>query len=385
MAIELNQMPAGKAGSTATGNSPTAAGPARRSLNIEIRFGSPRVSLEQRMVFTERLALLLETGVSLLEALKAMQLQTEEPLLAGIIGSLAANISEGKSFSTALAQHPEMFSSTYVSLVSAAEDGGFMAQVLVQLLRMDEKNSQMRANFVSALSYPVFLIAFSIAVVIFVLVVIFPKFEALFASIHDQLPITTIFLMALSSLVRHYWPLIVLGVGAGGWGMWAWVKSSPGRHVLDHWKMSFPVIRDIYTKIYLSQTLSVLGLSLSNGVPITVALKASQEVVRNVVFARFLEHVRQQVNEGAGIAIGFQNSPFVPPMVRQMVATGEQTGNLGMVMTRVADFYERDIAKRINLLSKAIEPVMLIVMGVVVGLIVVSLILPIFKLSRAIH
>lgn len=377
MAININPAPV---------SIPSAANqPAKRGWNMDIRFGPAKISLDQRMVFTERLLLLLETGVSLLEALKAMQLQTEEPLLAEIIGSLVDTISEGKSFSAALEKHPEMFSSTYSSLVFAAEEGGFLPQVLSQLLRMDEKNSQMRSNIVSALSYPAFLIVFSMAVVVFVLVVIFPKFETLFASIHDQLPITTVFLMALSAFFRHYWILIIIGLSAAGWATITWLKSLPGKLMLDKLKMTAPVIKDIYTQIYLSQTLSVLGLSLANGVPITVALKASQGVVSNSIFARFLEDIRNHVNEGRGIAIGFTNSPIVPPMVRQMVSTGEQTGNLGMVMTRVADFYERELTKRITILSKSVEPVMLIVMGVVVGLIVVSLILPIFKLSRAIH
>ena len=357
----------------------------KRNWNVDIRFGAPKISLEQRMVFTERLSLLLETGVSLLEALKAMQLQTEEPLLIEIMGSLIEGITEGKSFSVALEKHPEMFSTTYISLVFAAEEGGFLPLVLNQLLRMDEKNSQLRSNIVSALSYPAFLIVFSIAVVVFVLVVIFPKFETLFASIHDQLPITTIFLMALSALVRHYWLFIIIGLSIASWLGVTWVKSAVGKLAIDRFKMGAPLIKDIYRQIYLSQTLSVLGLSLSNGVPITVALKASQGVVSNLIFVKFLEDIRNHVNEGRGIAIGFNTSPIVPPMVRQMVTTGEQTGNLGMVMSRVADFYERELTKRITLLSKAIEPIMLIVMGVVVGLIVVSLILPIFKLSRAVH
>ncbi len=359
--------------------------PVRRSLNLEIRFGPQRISLTQRMVFTERLSLLLETGVNLLEALKAMHLQTEEPLLASIIESLANTISEGKSFSAALAQHPEMFSGTYTSLVAAAEEGGFLPQVLGQLLRMDEKNNELRSNMVSALSYPAFLIVFSFAVVVFVLVVIFPKFESLFASIRDQLPITTVFLMALSAAVRHYWLFILVGFGAIAWAGMVWFKSAAGKLMVDQLKMSLPVIKDIYTQIYLSQTLSVLGLSLTNGVPIAIALKASHGVVSNVIFARFLDDIRNHVNEGRGIAIGFTSSPIVPPMVRQMVSTGEQTGNLGLVMTRVAEFYERELSKRIAVLSKAVEPIMLIVMGVVVGLIVVSLILPIFKLSRAIR
>lgn len=377
MAIDINQPKA--SAQAAPGN------PVRRSWNLEIRFGAPKITLNQRMVFTERLTLLLETGVSLLEALKVMQQQTEEPLLAEIIGAMVDTLSEGATFSTALAMHPEMFSTTYVSLVSAAEEGGFMAEVLGQLLRMDEKNNEMRGNIISALSYPAFLIVFSVAVVIFVLVAIFPKFESLFASIHDQLPITTIFLMALSAFVRHYWLFILIGLAAVAWGALFWVRSQAGRLMLDKLKMNFPVIKDVYIQIYLSQTLSVLGLSLSNGVPITVALKACQGVVSNVVFAKFLEEIRTHVNEGRGIAVGFTDSPYIPPMVRQMVATGEQTGNLGMVMTRVADFYGRELSRRINVLAKSVEPVMLIVMGVVVGGIVVSLILPIFKLSRAIH
>lgn len=377
MAIDIN--PPKASAQAAPGN------PVRRSWNLEIRFGAPKITLNQRMVFTERLTLLLDTGVSLLEALKVMQQQTEEPLLAEIIGAMVNTLSEGATFSTALAMHPEMFSTTYVSLVSAAEEGGFMAEVLGQLLRMDEKNNEMRGNIISALSYPAFLIVFSIAVVIFVLVAIFPKFESLFASIHDQLPITTIFLMALSAFVRHYWLFILILLAAGAWGALFWVRSQVGRLMLDKLKMNFPVIKDVYIQIYLSQTLSVLGLSLSNGVPITVALKACQGVVSNVVFAKFLEEIRTHVNEGRGIAVGFTDSPYIPPMVRQMVATGEQTGNLGMVMTRVADFYGRELSRRINVLAKSVEPVMLIVMGVVVGGIVVSLILPIFKLSRAIH
>lgn len=364
----------------------TGASTAPRSLlNMEIRFGAPRITLQQRITFTERLVLLLETGVSLLEALKAMQHQPESPLLAGIIASIAEAISEGKSFAFALGRHPEMFSSTYVSLVAAAEEGGFLPQVLAQLYKMDEKNSQMSSNIKAALSYPIFLIGFSVLVVAFVLVFIFPKFESLFASIHDQLPMSTLFLMALSRLLRHHWIELGAGLGATVWFCHRWLRSDRGRLAIDRAKMKLPVIRDIYTQIYLSQTLSVLGLSLTSGVPITVALKASQGVVRNALFSGFLDGLKQHVNEGRGIAIGFSSSPIVPPLVQQMVTTGEQTGNLGMVMTRVADFYERELAKRITVLSKAIEPIMLIVMGVVVGLIVVSLILPIFKLSRAIH
>lgn len=353
-----------------------------RKLN-PVLFGGNRISLTDRMVFSERLALLIQTGVSLLEALRAMEHQTEQAAVAKIIGALAQSISEGKSFSVALAAHPGMFSTPYISLISAAEEGGFLGAVLDQLQQMDEKAIHLRNNVVSTLSYPAFLISFSVAVIVFVLMFIFPKFEDLFSSIQKELPPTTIVLLATSRFLLVYWPHVLGAIAVLGWALIAWLKSAPGRSFIDKLKIGMPVVGDIYVMGALVQLLGVLGLSMTNGVPITVALKACQDVVKNSVFAAFIEDVRNHVNEGRGIAVGFTNAPFIPAMVKQMVSTGEETGNLGLVLTRIAVFYEKDINKRIQIISKAVEPIMLLVMGVVVGLIVASLILPIFKLSRA--
>jgi type II secretory pathway component PulF len=138
-------------------------------------------------------------------------------------------------------------------------------------------------------------------------------------------------------------------------------------------------------QVYLNQTLNVLGLALVSGVPITAALKASQEVIPNRRFARFLESVREEVNNGRGLAAGFHKAPFIPPMVREMIATSERTGDLGKVMMRIADFYGRELNRRIAIVAKVAEPFMLMIMGIVVGVLVAALILPIFKLSRGMH
>lgn len=363
---------------------PTA--PSRRfSLNSRITLGSRSVGVTERMLFTEQLALLLETGVSLVDAVGILHRQADDPSLAGILAAIVGSVSEGSSFSVALARHPEMFSRIYVSLVAAAEEGGFLPEVLEQLRAMDEKNRDTRTNIISALSYPGFLILFSLVVVIFVLVVIFPKFETLFMSIRDQLPGPTIVLMFVSDTLRQYWWLILLLLGAGLGLLAAWLRTAGGQRTVDQLKLRTPIVRDIFIQMYLFQTLGVLGMSLANGVPITAALKAAQEVVGNSVFFEFLQRVQRHVNEGRGVAAGFAEAEFMPPMVRQMIATGDQTGNLAKVMTRVAEYYGRELNNRIAALAKAVEPVMLLVMGVVVGLIVASLILPIFKLSRAVH
>ena len=337
----------------------------------------------ERMLFTERLELLLETGLSLLDALNTLHQQTTEPRVAAVLSALASSVGDGQSFSAALAQHPEMFPQTYVRLIAAAEEGSFLPQVLTQLREIDEKNSQIRSSLAGALAYPAFLIAFSFGVVIFVLVVIFPKFKDLFVSIKNDLPAPTRVLMFASDMLRDHWLILSIAGAAVVVMFLKWLQTPRGVRAVDELKLRTPLIGKIFVQVYVSQTLRVLGMSLSNGVPLTVALKASQDVVSNSVFAGFLERVLESVQQGRGIAAGFAEAPFIPAMVRQMVATGEQSGNLAHVMHRIADFYERELAKRIAAFAKAVEPIMLLVMGLVVGLIVAALILPIFKISRA--
>jgi type II secretory pathway component PulF len=343
------------------------------------------LGVRERIMFTEQLALLLDTGVSLHEALRVLQQQTADARLARILQALYDDLSEGKPFSLALSRHPQMFSKSYVSLVAAAEEGGFLAQVLQQLLEIDEKNSRLQGVVAAALSYPIFLMVFSLAVVVFVLVAIVPKFQDLFESIRDQLPFATIALLAISSfLVKHWVPVLVV-LGAATVGFWFWVRTPSGESLVDDLKIRLPLVGDIFMQVYLNQTLNVLGLALLSGVPATAALKASQEVIPNRRFARLLETVREEVNHGRGIAAGFQKAPFIPAMVREMIATAERTGDLGKVMMRISDFYGRELNRRIAIMAKVAEPFMLLVMGVVVGLLVAALILPIFKLSRAMH
>jgi type II secretory pathway component PulF len=339
---------------------------------------------KDRMFFTEQLSLLLETGTPLHAALQALRHQVDNPGMAAMIDGLIEQVTEGKPFSEALAQYPELFPGTYINLVAAAEDGGFLPTVLLELMRMDEKRDELRRTVVSALSYPAFLITFSVFVVIFVLVVVFPKFADMFSAIADQLPATTIVLMNASHLLIRYWLPLTTGTLAGIAGLIWWVRTPAGGVVLDRLKLKMPLLRDIFLQIYLIQSLRVIGLSLGNGVSVPDALASCREVVSNKVFQRFLHGVEDRVNEGSGFAVAFQSAEFIPPIVKQMVTTGDETGNLPRVLGRIADYYERELAKKLAAFSRMVEPVMLLVMGAVVGLIVSSLILPIFKLSQAV-
>ena len=345
---------------------------------------SNKPGAKERIFFTEQLSLLLETGTPLHAALQALGRQVDNPRMQEIITGLLEQVTEGKSFSHALAKYPELFPVSYINLVAAAEEGGFMDKVLLELMNMDEKRDELRRTVVAALSYPCFLICFSVFVVIFVLVAVFPKFADMFASIADRLPATTIVLMKASHILIEYWIPITVGLVAGIVALVWWINTDAGTAAMDRMKLKVIGLKDIFVQIYLIQTMRVLGLSLENGVSVPDALASCREVVTNRTFRRFLVGIEEKVNEGGGFSAAFQTVDFIPPLVRQMVTTGEETGNLPKVLGRIADYYERELARKLATFSRMVEPIMLIVMGAVVGLIVSSLILPIFKLSQAV-
>ena len=346
--------------------------------------GGRKPGVQDRIFFTEQLSLLLETGTALHASLDALRKQTSNPQMTAIINGLLERVTEGKSFSTALGEYPELFPSTYVNLVEAAEEGGFLDKVLHELVNMDEKRARLKRTVASALSYPVFLLLFSLGVVLFVLTVVFPKFAVMFARIHDELPGTTLFLMGVSELLTRHWLPLSVGLVAGMVALGWWLHTPAGNRALDILKMKLFFVRTIFLQIYLTQSLRVLGLSLANGVSVMDALVSCRDVVPNRIFRQFLTEVEGKVKEGAGFAAAFQEADFIPPTVRQMVTTGEESGSLAHVLGRIADYYERELGRRLATFSRIVEPLMLLVMGVVVGLIVSSLILPIFKLSRAV-
>jgi type II secretory pathway component PulF len=346
---------------------------------------STKIGARERMFFTERLALLLDTGIPLHVGLESLANQVSHGGMSSLTRQLNADVAGGSTFARALAEHSEVFPATYVNLIAAAESGGFLPVALDRLRDMEERREELRSTLISAISYPAILAFFSLAVVIFVLVVVFPKFEDIFAMIHDQLPITTRWLMAVSDVLRRWWLPIVLGMGGAITLFTRWIEKPQGVAALDRALLATPGVRDIVIQLNVVQLLRVMGLSLGNGVGMVEALRSARDSVSSDYFRRFVDRVETGVNEGRGLAHGFDRDPLLPELVKQMIQTGEESGNLPAVMVRLADFYEREWRRALGIIAKIAEPAMLLIMGCVVGLIVSSLILPIFKLSRAVH
>lgn len=364
--------------------------PAKPGFDVEAVLGklgislTPPVKEKDRIMFTERLALLLETGVPLHAALVLLEEQTDNVRLRRVIGAVLKEVLEGTPFSVALARYPDVFPISYVNLVAASEKGGFMHEVLVQLVEVDEKQQRLSDTIRGALAYPVFLSVFSVAVVIFVLTVVFPKFADMFARIYDSLPVTTRFLMVASNLLLNHWAVILATVFGVVAGLVLWVKSPQGAAITDYLKISLPVVRTFFIEAYMVAVMRIMAISIANSVPVLDALIACRASVSNREFKKFLSSVESQLREGKDLAQGFQSASFIPSMVKQMITTGDATGNLALSMRRIAEFYERVLTQRVATISKMAEPIMLMVMGTVVGLIVSAIILPIFKLSKAV-
>ena len=343
-----------------------------------------KITSQDRKFFTEQLALLLETGNSLQPSLSALKSQTNKAAMIELLDQLIDDIEQGMQFSTALSRHPDVFSQTYINLIAASEDGGYMHEVLEQLLDMEQKREELQQIIFSALSYPAFLLLFALGVIIFILVVVFPKFADLFSMIADELPATTTFLMGTSEVISQHW--ITISVASLGLlvAYQYWAHTAAGIKQRDWAKLYWPGLRQVFPRIYLVHSLRVLSLSLGNGVNIIDSLHSCRDVVNNRLYQQFIDEVEEHVERGEGMAGAFSDNRFIPPLVAQMIKTGEDSGNLSRVLQRLADYYENELSRQLRTLSKMAEPVMLLIMGALVGIIVSSLILPIFKLSRAV-
>lgn len=348
-------------------------------------FQNNTISPKDRIFIFQQMQLLLQTGTPLRAGLAALRKQEDKASIVRLLTSLIDSIDDGKSFSYALAKFPEVFTSTHINLIAASEEGGYMDKVLQQIIDMEERRMTLKETIVSAISYPLFLATFSFAVIVFILVIVFPKFAELFEKIYEHLPVTTRFLMWTSQTLINHWMLVIGALITVLALAYYWLKSDAGKRKIDAMKLSMPVVKNVFTQVYLVQSLRVMYLSLSNGVTIVDTLNSCKNTVQNKIYQEFLTKVELKVQEGSGISNGFSQAQFVPPLVKQMISTGEDTGNLPIVMGKIADHYEGELLKHLKTLSKLAEPIMLVVMGAIVGVIVSSLILPIFMLSRVVN
>jgi type II secretory pathway component PulF len=337
------------------------------------------------LFFTSQLSLMLEIGTPVNRAIDTIKDQIQNTAFKELVRAMLQDIEGGRQLSDAMKGHPRVFSSVMTSMIKAGETGGFLKQILDRSVEMQEKRQALKTQLRSALTYPAVLCVISVLVVLFILVSVLPKFTAFFEGKESLLPFTTKFLMNMSASLQDYWWAYILSSLGLAVGLKFAKESKMGGALIDRLSVSGPLIGRVFNKIYTCQFLRTLGSLLESHVPMLEALEATRTTIQNRYFRDFIDKIVDHVQEGGRFSRPFSNYPYTMDSVKQMVATGEEAGNLPKVMLRLAEFYDKEVERELKNFASLIEPVALIIMGVVVGLIVSSVILPLFKLAHGVH
>ncbi|BCX50119.1 type II secretion system protein F [Haloferula helveola] len=352
-----------------------------------------RIKPKALMIFTRQLATLIDSGLPLLRGLTVLGKQEPNPVLRGTLGALADSVQSGSTFSEALAQHPKIFNKLYVNMVKAGELGGVLEVVLLRLAEYQEKAQKLKNKIVSAMVYPVIVMFIAIAILIFLMLVIVPKFEAMFQEMENsELPMISQIVFGTSSFFikqeaallppvpNVIWVILVfvlLGIGFSAWG-----KTKGGRKAIDTMKLKAPIFGDIQRKSAVARFSRTLGTLVTSGVPILQALNITRDTAGNVIISGAIEKVHSAVKEGESIVTPLQASGVFPGMVISMVDVGEETGQLPEMLLKVADVYDDEVDNAVTALTSILEPIMIVILALVVGSVVFALFLPLIKVIQ---
>ena len=354
-------------------------------LKTEIKLpGAGKPKLKDIAVFSRQFAVMIDSGLSLLRALYILEDQTENEVLAKILGEVRQDVEKGTSLSQALGRHPKTFNRLYVSMVRSGETGGNLDQVLVQLADTIEKQVELRQKVKSAMTYPVAVLCLVVLILIAMLIFIVPTFKGLYDDLGGTLPLPTRILLLISSLMVKLLPIFILTMAGSIWAFKRWIESEKGRAIWDSFKLRVPVFGKLVRLIALTRFSKTLAALLRSGVPILESLEITSDTVGNTVVARAVKDVQEGVKQGEPIAKRLENHDVFPPMVVQMLAVGEETGAVDTMLEKVGDFYEREVEATVDALTSLLEPLLIVVLGGTVGGMVISLYMPMFNIIKLI-
>jgi type IV pilus assembly protein PilC len=340
------------------------------------------VSKSEIIYATSQLAIMVDTGVTLSAALGGLIEQEANPTFRKVLADLKQSVEGGGDFSAALARHPKLFDKTYTSLVRASEATGSLGTMLERIAGYLRKELETRGKVRAAMAYPGVMMVMAVGVTVFLLTYILPKFVPIFKAKASQLPKMTLFMMNLSDTLLENWYLWLGGAAMVVVGVLVGKRTEPGRRAIDWLKINLPIVGPTVRKVILSRTIRTLGTLLASGVPMLEALRLSGEVSDNYYYEKLWQDVREQVVSGKRICEVVAGSSLFPRVLVQMIACGEETARLDFVLQRVSVYYDQEVETALKTATSMIEPIMIAVMGVVVGGIGMALLLPIFTLSK---
>ena len=341
-----------------------------------------RVSREEIIYFANQLAVMVDTGVPLSEALDSIAQQATTPGMKALASGISEQVRGGTPLSEALASHEKIFGNLFIALMRAGEASGQMGAMLQRVAVYLQQERETVKKIKGAMVYPVCMMSFCVLVVVGLLIFVLPRFEKIYAGKGAALPAPTRVLLALSNGLIDYWPVVLGVLIAVVGGLWYYLRTPGGKIALDAFRIKAPLIGRMYRKACLARSLRTMATMVSTGVTMLEGLQISARVAGNHFYSRVWTDLAERVKEGSTLCEQLANSKLVPPAVAQMIGAGEKTGKLGMVMNRVAEFCEDDLNVAVKTITSMIEPVMIISMGLIIGGIAMALLLPVFSISK---
>lgn len=344
-----------------------------------------KVKLKEMVIFTRQFATMINSGVALLRALNIMVEQAQTEVFKRILGQVRDGVEEGRSLSECMADHPKTFSKLYVSMVSAGEIGGVLDEVLNRLATFLEANARLIGQLKSAMTYPAVVFVIATAIFIFLLSFVLPIFKEMFDAMNVELPAFTLMLINMSTFVRTQGLLLFVGVVVAIVSLVNFVKTPFGRSWFDNVALKAPIFGSIIRKVAVARFTRTLGTLLRSGVPLMTALEITQDTAGNVHIAAGIAKVREAVSEGEGMTKPLEQTKLFPPMVTQMISIGEESGNVDAMLSKVADFYDEEVEQAVKALTSLLEPLMMVLIGGMVGSMIIGMYLPMFSVISAIQ
>ena len=352
----------------------------KTGMSMELSLGPKKVKATELTVMTRQLATMISSGMTLLRTFYVLEEQVENKMLKATLAAVREDIESGLSFSEALDKHPKVFSPLYVAMVRAGEAGGVLEEALERIADQLEKDDALRRQVKSAMAYPTVVLVFALGVLLALIAFIVPVFVGVFKEFGGELPAITKLTVAMSHFVTHQWYILIalfIGIPIG---FKKWRSSSWGRPQWDRIRIRFPFkIGVTAQKIALARWSRTFSALYSAGVPIMQAIEVTGQTAGNALIEDAMADVIESVKSGGSIAMPLRESTIFPSMVAQMIAVGEETGNLDTMLTKVADFYEDEVAAAIKALTSILEPIMIVLVGGIVGFIVIAMYMPMFK------
>lgn len=349
-------------------------------LNIQIGGNRPKkVKSKHLTVFSRQFATMVNSGLSLTKCLSILSTQSESPGLRAIVSEVQKDVEGGQSLSDSLGKHPKAFPPIFVNMVRAGETGGVLDEVLMRVAEHFEKENTLKAKIKSAMAYPVAMFSMSMLILFAMITFVVPVFVNMFARMGGELPLPTKMLVMTSDFIRSRWYAVLLGAVGAVWGFRTYKATKSGKYRLDSIKLHLPVFGKLFVKIALAKFTRTFGTLISSGVPILSALDIVADTAGNEVIAEAVKKTRSGIKEGETISKPLAESAVFPAMVVQMIAVGEETGALDSMLNKIADFYDEEVSASVDALTSLIEPLMIALMGMIIGGIIISLYMPMFK------